>query len=40
MVASLLRQVMTMVTDDGPVVDLYAGGGLYRLGLLARGMKT
>jgi 23S rRNA (uracil1939-C5)-methyltransferase len=39
LVTSLLRQVMTLVTDEGPVVDLYAGGGLFGLGLLARGME-
>jgi 23S rRNA (uracil1939-C5)-methyltransferase len=39
LVAALLRQVMTLVTGEGPVVDLYAGGGLFGLGLLARGFE-
>jgi 23S rRNA (uracil1939-C5)-methyltransferase len=39
LVAALLRQVMMLVTDEGPVVDLYAGGGLFGLGLLAHGLE-
>jgi 23S rRNA (uracil1939-C5)-methyltransferase len=39
LVESLLREVMQLVTDEGPVADLYAGGGLFGLGLLARGME-
>ena len=36
LVEPLLRHVMALVTV-GPVVDLYAGGGLFGLGLLAAG---
>jgi 23S rRNA (uracil1939-C5)-methyltransferase len=39
LVESLLRQVMALVTDEGPIVDLYAGGGLLGLGLLAAGLE-
>ena len=38
LIESLLEQVMALVSDDGPLVDLYAGGGLFGLGLLARGL--
>jgi 23S rRNA (uracil1939-C5)-methyltransferase len=38
LVTPLLRHVMALVTD-GPVVDLYAGGGLFGLGLLAMGAE-
>jgi 23S rRNA (uracil1939-C5)-methyltransferase len=38
LVEQLLRHVMTVV-GDGPVVDLYAGGGLLGLGLLAAGAE-
>lgn len=38
LVETLLRQVMALVTD-GPVVDLYAGGGLFGLALLAAGAE-
>jgi tRNA/tmRNA/rRNA uracil-C5-methylase (TrmA/RlmC/RlmD family) len=31
--------VTALVTDEGPVVDLYAGGGLFGLALLARGLE-
>ena len=36
LVEPLLHHVMALVTDE-PVVDLYAGGGLFGLGLLAAG---
>jgi 23S rRNA (uracil1939-C5)-methyltransferase len=38
LVAPLLHHVMALVTDE-PVVDLYAGGGLFGLGLLAAGAE-
>ena len=38
LVEPLLRHVMAVVTR-GPVVDLYAGGGLFGLGLLAMGAE-
>jgi 23S rRNA (uracil1939-C5)-methyltransferase len=39
LVESLLRQVMALVTDEGPILDLYAGGGLFGLGLLGAGLE-
>ena len=39
LIEPLLEHVMSLVSDDGPVVDLYAGGGLFGLGLLARGLE-
>jgi 23S rRNA (uracil1939-C5)-methyltransferase len=38
LVEPLLHHVMALVTDE-PVVDLYAGGGLFGLGLLAAGAE-
>lgn len=39
LVKSLLQRVTALVTDEGPVVDLYAGGGLFGLALLSRGLE-
>jgi 23S rRNA (uracil1939-C5)-methyltransferase len=38
LVEPLLHHVMALVTDE-PIVDLYAGGGLFGLGLLAAGAE-